>query len=863
MKRHWTLLAVLVVVTLGAVTLVNASALAGHASGKQFSASGTNVKDKVAILATPWIDAKESEEIAYFLHQSPNRLRRYSLKEELWLDDIVLSDTPTAFAVDLDGIYISFGRRTVRFTLDGTAESHLTNTATDASQLFCRGAFLYIYHGSTMLSVDKSNGTIVDTQDYWYQMKGLDVAPAIGKAFGRSVGISPSDIVEVELNNDGTLGNQQDSPYHGDYPSADKVYVFPGEARVADNSGIIYNANDLTYSNSLAGRFDDLDFYGDLPIVLRDNILIAYSNVFVETGRVEVGYQPLKIFVNGDQVFSFYESQGAIQVGITPVDTLTPEEPGQPVNPNGLDYVPDYVSITADEELLFLSRSYLSVFRWSASARSYTDTLPLTESPLFMAYSGDSDHLYLAYPSGRITQTDLNQGSAKTEEPLVNSPQTPCGLSTAGSYLFVCDPSGAWVSHFTYSYTGTLISQVEWNYFSHEYVWNDANEKMYFFRDDTSPNDLLWEEIDENGVIGANMDSPYHSSEGIIHPVRVAPDGSVVVLGSGRIYDALTLEHINALSNDIDDAAWLNDTLYTMRESQGSTQIQKWGTNYAVDVATTVTGTPIRMFPIEEGLLVTTLAFERPYFTILDESLRILYETLENHTFLPAIARNYCSDYSDDFSNPASGWPIGGHEYYDYGYLDGEYRIHSKRAGYFYIFSAPSCVRENYVVEVDARWTGATGAWQGLVFGIVGDFQQYYLFAINTDYGLFTLLHRDNSAGAWNSIVSPTNTNGINGGNATNHLKVIRQGSEITLIVNNTTLGVFYDSRATGLTGAGIVSMPYDDRPVSDARFDNFSIARLPGTSSLSFRPDEIGQTGAPGQSNSEFVAHPETIKRE
>jgi hypothetical protein len=227
-----------------------------------------------------------------------------------------------------------------------------------------------------------------------------------------------------------------------------------------------------------------------------------------------------------------------------------------------------------------------------------------------------------------------------TEVPFVNSPQTPCGLSTAEEYVFVCDPSGAWVSHFTYSPTGTLISQEDWNYRSNEYIWSEANRKMYFFRDDTSPNDLLWEDIDENGEIGAKMDSPYHSSAGIVHPIRVAPDGSVVVLGSGRIYDAISLEQIDALSNNIADAVWGDGALFTMRAFGNGSQLQRWGANYAVEATQQLYGTPTRMFPIDEGLLVITNVLGRPWFSIWDFDLNEVYQPPIYHNYLPIVSRH-------------------------------------------------------------------------------------------------------------------------------------------------------------------------------------------------------------------------------
>ena len=152
--------------------------------------------------------------------------------------------------------------------------------------------------------------------------------------------------------------------------------------------------------------------------------------------------------------------------------------------------------------------------------------------------------------------------------------------------MFAVDASGAWNTHYTFSPNGTMISSVDWNYRSEEYIWSDANQKMYFFRDDSSPNDILWEEINADGVtypdlplggIGKKIDSPDHSSSGITHPIRVKPDGSVVLLGSGVFRDAISVERLGvSLSNDIVDAAFLEERVITVRNVAGLAKFQEW-----------------------------------------------------------------------------------------------------------------------------------------------------------------------------------------------------------------------------------------------------------------------------------------------
>ena len=69
-----------------------------------------------------------------------------------------------------------------------------------------------------------------------------------------STGVSPSDIEKMTVAADGKVINVLDSPYHGSYPGADKLYLNASQSKIYDNAGIVYFSADLTYAGSLACR---------------------------------------------------------------------------------------------------------------------------------------------------------------------------------------------------------------------------------------------------------------------------------------------------------------------------------------------------------------------------------------------------------------------------------------------------------------------------------------------------------------------------------------------------------------------------------------------------------------------------------
>jgi len=195
--------------------------------------------------------------------------------------------------------------------------------------------------------------------------------------------------------------------------------------------------------------------------------------------------------------------------------------------------------------------------------------------------------------------------------------------------------------------------------------------------------------------------------------------------------------------------------------------------------------------------------------------------------FLPVCFRQYCADLFEDFSDPAGGWPIGENDHVRSEYREGEYRILTKQGGYFYLFGAPTCGRAGYTVEADARWVDTPGNSYGLLFGIQSNFSRYYLYDLNSSARVFRLYRRSPSGFA--VIVPPTQSYAIRQGTESNHLRATRSGNAITLEVNGTVLGTWYDGQISGLSGVGLVASSSTTMAFSDARFDNFWVVGLPG----------------------------------
>ena len=150
--------------------------------------------------------------------------------------------------------------------------------------------------------------------------------------------------------------------------------------------------------------------------------------------------------------------------------------------------------------LHFVDPSEKVVYRFDPDADAFLapwqlgTAVPQSSVMTSAAYVPAHNRFYFGYDNGAITAVQPQTG---TEQAFAVVPQGVRGLASGGNFLVAQDDSGAWATHYVLAANGTVRSSAEWNYYSRAYAFNPAENRLYFFRDDSSPNDLHYEEIDQ------------------------------------------------------------------------------------------------------------------------------------------------------------------------------------------------------------------------------------------------------------------------------------------------------------------------------------------------------------------------------
>lgn len=583
---------------------------------------------------TPWNKSERAGDIVFFLFDDARQIRRYDLGQRRWLETLSFDEEPTYFTTNEEYLIVSFDRRTVRFDHDGGNEQHLRNTNYAPRAMFAAGAHLYIMDAWDVISIEIDTGDLVDVGDNVSIGREVAAARGRGLAFSRGSG-SPSDIQALEFFPDGTIGIYWDSPYHGTYPGATHLWVFPNERWVVDDAGIVYSTADLTYTATFDGRLTDVTFFGNIPIVLRNDRLISYSNSFLRTGEIVVDETLLEIEVSGSDVVGFMEAGSEIETVVYPIDSFAPSVIETAVDPRGLVIEPDDYEIDGRSTIYLLDSKFHNVYRYSVTQRDYLETIVLRDTSSFIAYSETADALFVGYTWGEISRIQFQpDGTPGTETFFALVPGHDqrnvglYGLAVAGEYVFVSDSWSSWPSHHTFAPDGSVVSSVDLRPRALEFVWSDANRKIYCNAGSfVAPTgwslvgDLSWVDIDQGGVVGDWQDSPYHTDARMWYPLRVRPDGDRVLTGDGRIFDALTLEQIAMLPNKVIDAAWIEGSLTSIHSLDEASELQSWDQDYDLVTNRALEGEAMLLAAASGELVAGVLWKGKPVFSVWSPEL--------------------------------------------------------------------------------------------------------------------------------------------------------------------------------------------------------------------------------------------------
>jgi hypothetical protein len=200
-------------------------------------------------------------------------------------------------------------------------------------------------------------------------------------------------------------------------------------------------------------------------------------------------------------------------------------------------------------------------------------------------------------------------------------------------------------------------------------------------------------------------------------------------------------------------------------------------------------------------------------------------------SFMTLISKACQILYQDDFSNPDSGWPINDSGNTKVGYINGEYQILIRTAGWLNAVSS-GFGTQDYKVSVQLRNVTGAFASYGIIFGIMPDWSSWYSLEIYPD-GWYGVYKYDTYGGG--KVFAEAFSPAIKLSTATNIITVERNTPAITVYANGQILTTIPSEYFYGSRYLGLINYSYD-QPNIDVRFDNFRVVPVDCNEKISNR---------------------------
>lgn len=582
---------------------------------------------------TAWISEGRVGDVAYFLASSPARIERYDLAGERWLATILLGENqvPTAMAATSEGVYLASGRTLVRRSLDLATEVPITNTALPISFLFAFGDYLYynttelngydtVSYASIRRSTLQAGPTVTPGR-----FRQVAFAPSLRKGFGSALS-SYNAIGSFALAEDGTVSASA-ATYSSNYLPGTRAFVLPGDQLVADDTGTVFNTKDLSFAGSFGGPFKDIVFLPDnTAVILRwQRLWKAAPGSFIETGTVALPQTAQRLFARGTNIYAFGPPQTS--GGLYTVTKVAASDfAGLPTtvisDPPVGRYSIDDAFVGDDAVIHVFSRSLQSLVRWSAGTRGFLPTIALRAAPWTTQHQPGTTRALFTYRDGYITELPLRQAVA-SERAIGSLNLQARALVDLGDAVVINVQHGqdSGFARMRLDSTGGLSVQPDHSSYVSGLAWLSGSRRLYS-RNSIYSSAFICEIMPENG--GWPVAATITSKTTLTVPLRFNPQGTLAVAGNGQVVNA-DFAQAGVLANDILDAAWLPDGLFTLRTLAGETQVQQWARGtYLLARSVTLRGSPVRLFRLSDAqLAVVTNLQGVAAFTILNADLTV------------------------------------------------------------------------------------------------------------------------------------------------------------------------------------------------------------------------------------------------
>ncbi len=277
--------------------------------------------------------------------------------------------------------------------------------------------------------------------------------------------------------------------------------------------------------------------------------------------------------------------------------------PGQPeecdIEVQVHDYRPKDITVDPSGIVYLLNSDFRTIDRYSLTDEAHLNPIRINSSSVrSIAYSAETDRLFINYTNGRIDWVAGGQPSAKPR--FFRTLLSPAWslLPVRELILAYAPGSDSGLAYHSFSSEGALIDSSTTDRGSGSFEFNAELGRIYHSVDGRgSSNFVRWENFDPvSGLFGNGREWRHDNGDYEVEsPLRVAPDGSAVILPTGNVFEGDDLDWRAALPAGHIDASWLpGNQLVTLSESEdGNSRATLWNSSLQLQATNDFAGEPL------------------------------------------------------------------------------------------------------------------------------------------------------------------------------------------------------------------------------------------------------------------------------
>ena len=570
---------------------------------------------------------KDNNGIMYIQSENEMLIYRIEIANNSQLTSLSFAQPITAFGVAPDGqkSYVGFSGGAISVVDHSTqVVTSFTTASSTPRGLIVAANHLFVATSSLKFELfELSNGVLTDSRDF---IRGsIDFVYASSQQRVCSgTEFSPKDIECVSISALG-LESFVELPFHGDYNLPSPLRLFPDESRVIVGSGNMFSLSDLSWMGSIGLSFVDVAFYEDFIMLLtefqgnaRITVLDSGFEILFAT---DFAGTPVQLLVH-EHTLQLITHSGTLRVQSVSLplqqsDATPTASPVSIAEPFILPF--DVAEAQMDDEgvIYALSDNEEELYRLDTRAETASYVAKLAQGIDAFTVNPAGGETYISYDQGRIEVYNHTAGKLCFFNALGDRARF---MVVAEAFLFTGDNSGF---HSTQTLflraTGTRLSQDDLRFPGANPVYVESLQRVVY-RTVFSPNDIARVDVG-SGVLGNVVDSVYHGGFSMFQPLRLFPDETKVIFGSGNMFNTFNLTFEGSVGFSFVDLAFSDEFVFVLDLDAGNARVRKMDYSFNTLLTQAYFGQPRQIFVDGNRLIVLLFNGLQTKATLLNFSL--------------------------------------------------------------------------------------------------------------------------------------------------------------------------------------------------------------------------------------------------